>query len=192
MTDRKRWMDEATEVFKNAAEAWKAQFEGTRWEEFDRLADQDKRHALEQALGHFVSGSASYPWIKRPVNVPITLFEAMLALWASDGDFEEAALRLRVGTDRLRTAIAGIKSLRRYVPKRMDEGHPLVEIIPREMGLALEIRIEKLSRSDYQVNARKDGDTLVISVDRVPTKEQRERREAMLQKALAIAGGADG
>jgi hypothetical protein len=179
-----------TEVLRTAINDWKAKFEQTRWEQWDRLPEEEKRHALEHAMGGYITG-VTYPFVKRPAECPLSLFEIGIALWVSEGDFYEAALRLRVSPERLATAIKNVPEFTKYAPnlkqQKRDAGEPLVEVIPRDAGVNFDIRISGLSRNrNYSVGCRVDGDALVLTVDRQPTKEQAKRQEELYQRALEV------
>jgi hypothetical protein len=138
-----------TEVLRTAINDWKAKFEQTRWEQWDRLPEEEKRHALEHAMGGYITG-VTYPFVKRPAECPLSLFEIGIALWVSEGDFYEAALRLRVSPERLATAIKNVPEFTKYAPnlkqQKRDAGEPLVEVIPRDAGVNFDIRPEPQSK----------------------------------------------
>jgi hypothetical protein len=90
------------EVLRTAINDWKRNFEQVRWERFERLDEREKQRAMEHCLGGYIAG-LTYPFVKR--ECPLSLFEIGTALWVSEGDFCEAALRLRVSPERLATAI---------------------------------------------------------------------------------------
>jgi hypothetical protein len=179
------------EVLRTAINDWKRKFEQTRWEQWESLPDDEKKRAMDHALGGYLIG-ATYPFVKRPAECALSLFEVRMALWQSEGDFYEAALRLRVSPERLATVIKGVPDFKKYVPnskqRERDAGEPLVEVIPRDAGVNFDIRISGLSRNrNYNVGYRVDGDTLVLTVDRQPTKEQAKRQEELYRRALEVA-----
>jgi hypothetical protein len=142
-------------------------------------------------MGGYITG-LTYPFVKRPAECPLSLYEIGIALWVSEGDFYEAALRLRVSPERLATAIKNVAEFKKYAPnskqQKRDAGEPLVEVIPRDAGVNFDIRISGLSRNrNYSVDFRADGDVMVITVDRQPTKEQAKRQEELYRRALEVA-----
>jgi hypothetical protein len=183
--------DNPAEVLRTAINDWKAKFEQTRWEQWDCLPEEEKRHALEHAMGGYITG-LTYPFVKRPAECPLSLYEIGIALWVSESDFDEAVLRLRVSPERLATAIKNVPEFKRYGPnvkqQKRDAGEPLVEVIPRDAGVNFDIRVSGLSRNrNYSVGCRVDGDALVLTVDRQPTKEQAKRQEELYRRALEVA-----
>jgi hypothetical protein len=179
-----------TEALRTAINNWKAKFEKTRWDQWDRLPETEKRHALEHAMGGYITG-ITYPFVKRPAECPLSLFEIGIALWVSEGDFYEAALRLRVSPERLATAIKNVPELKKYMPdskqRKRDAGEPLIEVIPRDMGLNLTIRVAKLCNSPYALGYRMEGDCLVIDLDRQMTREQNLRYRRLMERAEEVA-----
>jgi hypothetical protein len=179
-----------TDALRAAVNDWKAKFEKTRWEQWESLSDEEKRHAVEHTKDSYITG-LTYPFVKRPAECPLSLYEIGIALWVSEGDFYEAAVRLRVSPERLATAINNVPEFKKYAPnlkqQKRDAGEPLVEVIPRDAGINFDIRISGLSRDrNYSVNWRADGDTLVLTVDRQPTKEQAKRLEELYRRALEV------
>ena len=115
-------------------------------------------------------------------------------MWAARGDFDEAAIRLRVTPDRLRQAVKGVSDLERYVPTRKQQkraaGEPLVDISLRNFGGAMTLRIGGIPRRNYTIRGRVEDDSLVIDIDPMPTKEQTERRNEINRLALEnVRGG---
>lgn len=182
--------DNPTDALRAAIDDWKRKFEQTRWEQWDRLPDEEKRHALEHAMGGYIAG-LTYPFVKRPAECPLSLYEIGTALWVSEGDFFEAALRLRVSPERLATAIKHVPEFKKYAPnskqQKRDAGEPLVEAIPRDQGLNLTIRVAKLSNSPYALRYRMEGDYLAIDLDRQMTPEQNLRYRRLLERAEEVA-----
>ena len=130
--------------------------------------------------GQLLVSDSKYPFTKRPLNCALSLYEIKLALWAAEGDFDEAAIRLRVTPDRLRQAVKGVSELEQYVPskkqRKREAGEPLVDISLRNFGYGLTLRIGGIPRGNYITNGRIEDDKLVIDIDPMPTKEQAERR----------------
>jgi hypothetical protein len=183
--------NDPTDVLRAAINDWKAGFERTRWEQWDNLPDDQKRHAAEHAADSYITG-ITYPFVKRPAESPLSLFEVGIALWVASGDFYEAALRLRVSPERLATAIRNVPEFKKYAPspkqQKCDAGEPLVQVIPRDAGVNLDIRLRMLSRNrNYALGYRVEGDELVITVDRQLTKEQTERRDELYRRAPDVA-----
>jgi hypothetical protein len=179
-----------TDALRTAINDWKRKFEQVRWEKFEQLDEREKRHALEHGMGGYITG-ITHPFVKRPAECALSLFEIGIALWLSEGDFYEAALRLRVSPERLATAIKNVPQFKKYAPnskqQKRDAGEPLVEVIPRDAGINFDIRISGLSRNrNYSVGCRVDGDALVLTVDRQPTKEQAQRQEELYRRALEV------
>jgi hypothetical protein len=129
---------------------WKSKFEQIRWERFEQLDAREKKRALEHCASGYIAG-ITYPFVKRPADCPLSLFEIGTALWASGGDFYEAALRLRVSPERLATAIKNVPEFKKYAPnakqQKLDAGEPLVEVTPRDAGVNFDVRISGLSRN---------------------------------------------
>jgi hypothetical protein len=97
---------------------WKREFERIRWQQWEGLSPQEQRHAQDHTLGSYIVSDSKYPFTKRPLNCALSLYEIKLALWAAQGDFDEAAIRLRITPDRLRRAIKGVSKLERYTPSK--------------------------------------------------------------------------
>jgi hypothetical protein len=84
-----------TDALRTAINDWKRKFEQVRWERFEQLDEREKQRALDHCASGYIVG-LTYPFVKRPTQCPLSLFEIGIALWLSEGDFYEAALRLRV------------------------------------------------------------------------------------------------
>jgi hypothetical protein len=99
---------------------------------------------MDHAMDGYIAG-LTYPFVKRPAECPLSLYEIGTALWVSEGDFYEAALRLRVSPERLATAIKNVPEFKKYAPnskqQKRDTGEPLVEVIARDAGANFDIRI---------------------------------------------------
>jgi hypothetical protein len=180
-----------TDALRAAINDWKAKFEETRWEQWESLTDEEKRRAVEHAKDSYIAG-LTYPFVKRPAECSLSLFEIGIALWASEGDFYEAALRLRVSPERLAMAIKNVREFRKYLPnskqQKRDAGDPLVEVIPRDGGVNFDVRVRLLSRNrNYAVGRRIEGGEVVLTVDRLPTPEEAKRREELYHRALEVA-----
>ena len=121
-----------------AINEWKREFERIRWQQWESLSPREQRHAQDHTLGSYIVSDSKYPFTKRPPNCALSLYEIKLALWAAQGDFDEAAIRLRVTPDRLRQAIKGVSELEQYVPskkqRKREAGEPLVDISLRNFG----------------------------------------------------------
>jgi hypothetical protein len=179
------------EALRTAINDWKRKFEQVRWERFEQLDGRERQRAIDHCLGGYITGIA-YPFVKRPAGCPLSIFEIGIALWASVGDFYEAALRLRVSPERLATAIKNFPEFKKYAPnstqQKRDAGEPFVEVIPRDAGVNFDIRIGGLSRNyNYGIGSRIEGDTIVLTVDRQSTKEQAKRQEELYRRALEVA-----
>ena len=177
-----------------AINEWKREFERIRWQQWESLSPQEQRHAQDHTLGSYIVSDSKYPFTKRPLNCALSLYEIKLALWAARGDFDEAAIRLRVTPDRLRQAIKGVSELEQYVPskkqRKRDAGEPLVDISLRNFGCSMTLRIGGIPRGNYITNGRVEDDKLVIDIDPMPTKEQAERRNEIHRLALEnVRGG---
>jgi hypothetical protein len=130
----------------------------------------------------------AYPWIVRPAELPLSYFEIGIALKLANGDFETASVLLKVSTDRLRRAINGTP-FARFERVKQDNSHPPVEIIPRNNGLDLTIRIAKLSNSDYEINARTDERNFqIIDLNRKIDAARQVRLRDIVEKAQEIGG----
>jgi hypothetical protein len=182
--------DNPTEALRTAINEWKLKFEQARWDKFEQLDEREKKRAMDHCASGYIVG-IDYPFVKRPPECSLSLFEIRIALWVSEGDFYEAALRLRVSPERLATAIKNVPELKKYAPnskqQKREAGEPLVEVIPRDMGVNFDIRIGGLSRNrNYNLGYRVDGDTMVLTVDRQPTQEQAKMQEELYRRALEV------
>ena len=89
---------------------------------------------------------------------------------------------------RLRRAINGTP-FARFERVKQDNSHPPVEIIPRNNGLDLTIRIAKLSNSDYEINARTDERNFqIIDLNRKIDAARQVRLRDIVEKAQEIGG----
>jgi hypothetical protein len=83
----------------------------TDFETLRKQADNAARDAYklwERCKGaEFVA--IAFPWFVRPSHLPLSYFEVYLAFKLGGGDFETAALMLRVSTERLQRAVIGTK-----------------------------------------------------------------------------------
>ena len=177
-----------------AINEWKREFERIRWQQWENLSPQEQRHAQDHTLGSYIVSDSKYPFAKRPPNCALSLDEIKLALWAARGDFDEAAIRLRVTPDRLRQAVKGVSELEQYVPskkqRKREAGEPLVDISLRNFGCSVTLRIGGIPRRNYTIRGRVEDDRLVIDIDPMPTKEQAERRTEIYRLALEnVRGG---
>jgi hypothetical protein len=174
-----------------AINEWKREFERIRWQQWESLSPQEQRHAQDHTLGGYILSDSKYPFTKRPLNCLLSLYEIKLALWAARGDFDEAAIRLRVTPDRLRQAVKGVSELEQYVPskkqRKREAGEPLVDISLRNFGGSMTVRIGGLPRGNYIIRRRVEDDRLAIDIDPMPTKEQAERRMEIHRLALENA-----
>ena len=84
MSDLKALRDQADDAARNAYRLWE--------------------HCKE---GELIA--IGYPWFVRPAHLPLSYFEVELAFKLSGGDFETAALMLRVRSERLQRAVIGTK-----------------------------------------------------------------------------------
>jgi hypothetical protein len=87
----------------------------TEFETLRQQADDAARNAYrlwEQCKGSEIIAIA-YPWFVRPARLPLNRFEVDLAFKLGGGDFETAALMLRVSTERLQRAVIGTKHNRK-------------------------------------------------------------------------------
>jgi hypothetical protein len=181
----------ATDALRTAINDWKRKYEQIRWERWESLSEDEKKRAMDYAMGGYITG-ITYPFVKRPSECPLSLFEIRVALWLSGSDFYEAAIRLRVSPERLASAIKNVPDFEKYAPRskqqKREAGEPLVEVIPRDAGINFDIRIRGLSRTrDYAVGCRTEGDDIVLTVDRQLTPEQAWRREELYRRALEVA-----
>src|ERR1700722_20385029 len=106
----------------------------------------------------------------------------------TNGDFETASVLLKASTDRLRRAIKGTP-FARFGRIKPDKSHPHVEIIPRNNGLEVTLRIAKLSNGEYEINARTDEDVfLIIDLNRKIDAARQARLRSIIEKVQEIGG----
>jgi hypothetical protein len=161
-------------------------------ERIDRLREQAeeaarKAHERAEHCTDWEVVAIAYPWVVRPTELPLSYYEIGIALQLANGDFETASVLLKVSTDRLRRAIKGTP-FARFGTIKPDESHPPVEIIPRNNGLELTIRIAKLSYGKYEINARTDDDFLIIDLNRKIDAARQVRLKNIVDKAQEIGG----
>jgi hypothetical protein len=169
------------------------QFHTHNTERIDRLREQAeeaarKAHERAEHCTDWEVFAITYPWIVRPAELPLSYYEIGIALRLANGDFETASVLLKVSTDRLRRAIKGAP-FARFGRIKPDKSDPPVEIIPRNNGLELTIRIAKLSNSDYEINARTDEHNfLIIDLNRKIDAARQGRLKNIVEKAQEIGG----
>jgi hypothetical protein len=159
-------------------------------ERIDRLREQAeeatrKAHERAEHCTDWQVVAIAYPWVVRPAELPLSYYEIGIALQLANGDFETAGVLLKVSTDRLRRAIKGTP-FARFGRIQRDKSYPPVEIIPRNNGLELTIRI---ANSTYEINARIDEDDfLIIDLNRKIDAARQVRLRNIVEKAQEIGG----